>query len=108
MGVCTAVGVAPGTNVMFIGFPSMVCNGWCGHVLNALELKYSMIHFSITRLFACVGWKGIFSGFGGTDVLHGHPHGAFFFSLAKKLFFDKEEGKFAGNSFKSFKAVCDR
>ena len=37
MGEFTADGVASGRKVIPMGFPVMVCKGWCGHVLKALE-----------------------------------------------------------------------
>ena len=39
MGECTADGVASGWKVIPMGFPIMVCKGWCGHVLKALEAQ---------------------------------------------------------------------
>ena len=77
-------------------------------MLNALDLKCSMIHSSIARLFVCVGWNGILSGVGGTDVLRGQPHGVLFFSFAEKLFSDSGVGKSGGIRPRSFRAVFDR
>ena len=41
------------------GLPAIACNGWCGHVLNGLDLKCSFIHFSVDAcwfLLVEMGW----------------------------------------------------
>ena len=100
----TAVGVTPGIKVISNGLPVMVCNGWCGHVLNALDSKYSFIHCSSWCLLVSVGGNGIESGLGGTDVLPGHLHGALLIAFVE-LICDTDDGKSRGNKPRSFYAA---
>ena len=110
IGVWIAVGVTPGIKVISNGLPVIVCNGWCGHVLNALASKcfFFLIHCSSWCLLVSVGGNGIVSGLGGTDVLAGHLDGALLIAFIDELIFDTDNGKSRVNKPRPLYAAWDR
>lgn len=81
IGVRTTDGVAPRTNVMSNYFSVKVCKGWCGHVLNALDLKWTRSHRSGKCLLVSVGRNGMVLSIAGIGFLRGHLHRAFSFAF---------------------------
>ena len=98
---------APGINSVSNGLPSIVCSGWCGHVLNALDLNYSSNHWWSLCILAWIGLNGMAFGIVWTGVLWEHPHGAISFAIVDELLRDNDIGKSDGTRSRSFNAVCD-
>ena len=107
IGVCTTDGFALWVNVISSGLPVIICNGWCGQVLNALDLKCSRSHNSWWSLLLAIGGNGMLAGLSGTVVLRGHPHNAFPLMMADASILDVWLGKLWGINYKSFSADSD-
>ena len=107
IGVWTAVGFAPSMNSMSNCILSIVCNGWCTHVLNALDLKYSNNHCWSLCPLTRIGLNGIVFDFVGTGVLWVHPYRAISFAIVDELLWDNDVGKSKGRRSRSFNAVSD-
>lgn len=93
IGVCTTDSVIPWTKVMSKGLLIITCNGWCGHVLNVLNLKWSCGHCSKQFLLLLIGGNGMLAGSSGAVILRGHPHNVFSLIVADKLILDVWFGK---------------
>ena len=90
-GVWTVVSVALETKVVSNGLPAIACNGWCGHILNALDLKCSFIHCTSWFPLVKMGWDPE-----GNDVLCRDPNGAILFVSIDEFLYDAGDWKIKG------------
>ena len=92
MSVYTVDSIAPGTNIISSGHPIIVCNGWYGQVLNALDLKCFHFHYSNQSHLLSISGNGMSVGLSETVAFQGHPHKALLFMV---LNLDNHMGKYS-------------
>lgn len=86
------------------GFAVIGCKGWCGHVLNALNLKWSRIYRSSRGTLVSIGRNEIVLGIAGMDFLRGHVLREFSFATFNGLNRDVWAGQLGSNRCRSFRA----
>lgn len=100
--------VAPWTKVMSNSLTVIICKSWCGHTINALDLKWSCSQCSNLFLLLSIGENRMLVRSSGAIVLQGQPHDAFSLVMADRLILDVWFGKFWCIRPKSFRADSER